>query len=516
MGRSDLQNVKSIPKKTKLSLYQKVKIKQNFVAYAFLVLPMLLLSIFTFFPLLQGIYISFLDYNIMNNPTVGGPLAFIKAFAGNLPYVHNYILSLALFFASIIILAVLIRKKFSAKVIWLSLAGLLIVNLIPLGNVVIKSLQDINYAVEEDRTISNDLVPRYIEMIQDQYGADVPITKEAVNNDETRVFVKRSTWVGTKFYRAIITNQPYVNFIKKNVWYFFLMLGWVIGLVLLRFLKNKVQRHQIQNSGDKGIQRYISILKGFIILDVAVFAIISWVQIFNSQAWSFYQALRNSLVYILVVPPIQVAAVLLAILVNQKIKGITFFRTLFYVPVITGVVIIGYCWKFIYQPNGLLDATLAILRMEPLAWLGDVRIALFSIMFVTFWRGLGYYMVLYLAGIQDISNELLEAAKIDGASGFQLITRIYIPLLRRTILVCTVLSTIAALRVFEEIYVLSGGSTGAAPMNGTQTMVYMIFDKAFGMFGLQFSYSAALAVILSIFIGLMTIVNFKLERGYDK
>lgn len=490
----------------KPDLFKKARIKQNIVAYSFLAIPLLLLTVFTFFPLFQGVYISFLDYNIMNSPTVGGPVAFIKSFTSNLRYVHNYTLSLSLIVISIVLVGALIRKKIPQKKIWLSLGGLLILNALPLGDVFQKTLQDINYAIVEDRTISNDLIPRYIEMLKDQYGNEAEIKKEIVNEDETRVYMKESTWVGIKFYRSILTNRLYIDFIKQNSWYTYLFFFLLIGFLILRILKDQ-----------RGQKRYLGLtLKGMILLDAVVLAIISWFQIFNSQSWSFYQALKNSLVYILVVPPIQIAAILLAILVNQKVKGITFFRTLYYVPVITGVVIIGYCWKFIYQPNGLLDATLALMHLEPVSWLGDSRFALYSTMFVTFWRGLGYYMVLYLAGIQDIPNELLEAAKIDGASSFQLIAKIYIPLLRRTILVCSVLSTIAALRVFEEIYVLSGGSTGAAPMNGTITMVYMIFDKAFGQFGLQFSYSAALAVILSIFIGIFTLLNFKLERRYDQ
>ncbi len=490
----------------KPDLFKKARIKGHIVAYAFLALPLLMLSVFTFFPLFQGVYISFLDYNIMNNPTVGGPVAFIKCFGNNLRYIQNYNLSLGLILLSIIFMVILIKKKVSHKIIWLSLAGLLVLNTLLLGEVFQKTFRDVNYAIVEDRTISNDLVSRYDEMLKEQYGNNVAIVKEHVNKDETRVYIKESTWVGTKFYRSIITNQSYVDFVKQNPWYTYQFFFLLLAFLIMRLLKKQRQQR-------RGID--IS-LKGLIILDAVVLAMISWVQIFNSQSWSFYQALKNSLTYILVVPPIQIASILLAILVNQKIKGITFFRTLYYVPVITGVIIIGYCWKFIYQPNGLLDATLTLMHLKPVSWLGDSRFALYSTMFVTFWRGLGYYMVLYLAGIQDISHELLEAAKIDGASTFQLITKIYIPLLRRTVLVCSVLSTIAALRVFEEIYVLSGGSTGAAPMNGTITMVYMIFDKAFGQFGLQFSHSAALAVILSLFIGIFTLLNFKLERRYDQ
>ncbi len=485
-------------------LFRKVRIRQNFIAYGFLTLPLLLLAVFTFFPLFHGIYISFLDYNIVNMPMIGGPVAFIQALAGNLGPSQK-LLALGWFIASIALVAFIIKKKAAPKIIWLSIAGLIILNLVVLGSALPPTLREINYTIEEDRTLTNDLVPRYLEMLREQYGTDVPVVQEKENDEETRVYIKQTAWVGVKHYRSILTNHEYVEFLKENSWYIYLAIFIIVGFVALSFLKK-------QKDERDGLYLTIRII---VSAGLAVFAVVSWNQIFHPQSWSFYQALKNSIKYVLVVPPIQIASILLAILINQKIKGITFFRTIYYVPVITGVVIIGYCWKFVFQINGLVDSIVRMLGMEPLSWLGDPRIALYTLMFVTFWRGLGYYMVLYLAGIQDISHELLEAAKIDGASVFQLVTRIYIPLLRRTILVCSVLSMIAALRVFEEIYVMSGGSAGSKPMNGTVTMVYEIFDRAFGQFGLQFSYSAALAVMLSAIIAAMTIFNFKLERSSD-
>ena len=483
------------------NLYSKLKLKQNLVAYGFLAIPLILLAVFTFYPLLQGIYISFMDYQVLKNPTLGGPVSFATAFFGRLNRIQP------LWPVAVPIFGVMLGipfyiKKINTKWYWMALAGLLAVIAVWNGNNITKSLGQINYAVDEDQTVTNDLVPRYLEMLKEQYGKNAPIVTEAVNPNETRVTIRRPIWCGLANYNRILPNPQFAEFVKNNPWYIALLCSIVIGFLLLNLFKQR-----------RAKERWLDVsLKTAIGLGLVLTVIISWPQIFHSQTWPFYEALKNTLKYVLVVPPIQIASILLAILVNQKIKGITFFRTLYYVPVITGVVIIGYCWKFVYQPNGLLDSTLAILNLKPLSWLGDRRYALYSIMFVTFWRGLGYYMVLYLAGLQDIPNDVMEAARIDGANLWQTITRIYLPLLRRTILVCTVLSTMAALRVFEEIYVMSAGSTGSMPMNGTVTLVYMIYDKAFGQFGLQFSYSAALAVILSVFIGIFTVLSFRLER----
>jgi putative chitobiose transport system permease protein len=132
----------------------------------------------------------------------------------------------------------------------------------------------------------------------------------------------------------------------------------------------------------------------------------------------FRVALINSLKYLLIVPPIQIASLALAILVNRQLRGIAFFRAAYYVPVITAAVVVAVAWKWIYdQQYGLLNAGLRGLGIldEPIGWLTDPRTALWAIMFVTFWRGLGFYMVVYLAGLQAIPPELEEAAAIDGA-----------------------------------------------------------------------------------------------------
>jgi putative chitobiose transport system permease protein len=217
----------------------------------------------------------------------------------------------------------------------------------------------------------------------------------------------------------------------------------------------------------------------------------------------FYTALQNIIKYLIIVPFIQFFSILIAILVNQKIPGIKFFRTLFYVPVITGSVIVSMAWKWIFNVDGLLNYTLLNLGLikEPILWLTDSHLAIYSAMFVTFWRGLGYYMVIYLAGLQNISSDVYEAAKIDGANSRQILFKITLPLLRPTMLFCFIISTLAALKVFEEIYLLTQGASG------TVTMMYLIYDYAFVRY--KFGISAAASVIFSFILLIFTMINFK-------
>ncbi|MBI2265457.1 MAG: sugar ABC transporter permease [Armatimonadetes bacterium] len=211
----------------------------------------------------------------------------------------------------------------------------------------------------------------------------------------------------------------------------------------------------------------------------------------------FYIALKNSLLYLLVVPVIQLLSIGLAMAVNRPMRLITFFRASYYVPVITSIVVVGISWKWLFRSDGLINV---LLQKTPLlhgsvGWLTDRNIALFSVMFVTLWQGLGYYMVLYLAGLQSIPAEYEEAARLDGASPFRVFAKITLPLLKPTVALCSIISCISALKVFGEIYVMTEGG----PEYSTLTLVYYIFGKAFNEF--QMGYASALAAVLAVFVG---------------
>lgn len=218
----------------------------------------------------------------------------------------------------------------------------------------------------------------------------------------------------------------------------------------------------------------------------------------------FFIALKNSFLYLLIVPVIQLAAILTAALVNRKIPGVTWFRAAYYIPVITSIVVVGIAWKWVFASDGILNFLIVkVLHLygKPVLWLTNKDLALYSVMFVTLWQGIGYYMVLYLAGLQTIPPELEEAAKIDGANRFQVFWKVTIPLLKPTIALCVIISCISALKVFGEIYVMTEGG----PEYGTLTMVYYIFSKAFMEFDM--GYAAALALVLAVFVGMISLVN---------
>ncbi|HPE68061.1 MAG TPA: sugar ABC transporter permease [Thermotogota bacterium] len=259
-----------------------------------------------------------------------------------------------------------------------------------------------------------------------------------------------------------------------------------------------------------GIFTFYPLFRG-VVLSFAKYNMINgktqWIGLKNFQELFddkyFYISLQNTFKYLVVVIPIQFFSLALSVLVNQKIPGIKFFRTMFYLPVITGAVIVSLTWKWIYAQDGLLNYILMSWHLikEPVLWLTDKNTALWAAMFVTLWRGLGYYMIIYLAGLQNIPSDLYEAASIDGATGWTRFFSITLPLMRPTILLCSVLSTMAAFQVFEEIFLLTGGA------NSTSTLAFEVYDRAFVRY--NFGESAALAIVLSLMISVFTVINFK-------
>jgi putative chitobiose transport system permease protein len=222
----------------------------------------------------------------------------------------------------------------------------------------------------------------------------------------------------------------------------------------------------------------------------------------------FWTALRNSAVYLAVVPALQLSAIVLALLVRRPLRGMTWFRVAYYVPVVTSIVVVGLMWRWLYDEEGLLNYVLLRLHVigTPIHWLSNPGIALYAVMLVTWWKGLGYYMVIYLAGLEAIPSYYDEAAALDGAGPAARLFRVTIPLLRPSILLASTISILAALRVFEEVYVMTGGG----PIFSTYTMFYYMFDQAFN--SLHLGYAAAIGVVLAAITALFSAVNFRLMR----
>ncbi|XFA72277.1 sugar ABC transporter permease [Thermosynechococcaceae cyanobacterium Okahandja] len=220
----------------------------------------------------------------------------------------------------------------------------------------------------------------------------------------------------------------------------------------------------------------------------------------------FWKTLGNTLLYLIVVVPIlAIAPLLLAILVNQPLRGIRWFRAAYYTPVIISMVVAGIAWRWLYAPNGLLNQLLQGLHLsrEGIPWLTSPKLALFSVMAVTVWKGLGYYMVIYLAGLQGISAELYEAAALDGSDGWHQHWDITLPLMRPYILLVSIISAIAATKVFEEVYVMTQGG----PLNSSKTIVYYIYENAFQR--LEINYACTMGLVLFLMIFALSLLNLK-------
>ncbi|WP_047243656.1 carbohydrate ABC transporter permease [Chromobacterium subtsugae] len=226
----------------------------------------------------------------------------------------------------------------------------------------------------------------------------------------------------------------------------------------------------------------------------------------------FLSALKNSALYLLVVPAIQLLAILLAVLVNNSLPGIKLFRAAYYLPVVTSVSVIGIIWNFMYAEDGVLNAALRWLHLinDPVGWLNDDHIALFAVMFITVWRGIGWYMVLYLAGLQAMPADLHEAAQLDGASRWQRFWRITVPLLAPTILLCSIMSMLAAVKAFEEVQILTKGG----PMQSTYTALFYAYE--FGIKSLNFGRALAASLVMSAFCIVLAWLNFRYLQPRDR
>ncbi|WP_150269532.1 carbohydrate ABC transporter permease [Paenibacillus tepidiphilus] len=226
------------------------------------------------------------------------------------------------------------------------------------------------------------------------------------------------------------------------------------------------------------------------------------------QDKNFTISLWNSLVYVLIVPVIQIVSILMAILVNSRIPGVKMFRAAYYIPVVTSMVAVALIWSWLLGHNGVVNYLLiqtGIISGQ-VSWLSSSSTALYVLMFITMWKGLGYYMMLYLAGLQGIPADLYEAGRVDGASSMKLIWHVTIPLLRPHILFCTLISIMGAVRVFDEVYILTKGGPGTS----TLTSSVYIFQKGLEQF--NFGYASALGLIVSVIIGALSVLVFRFNR----
>jgi raffinose/stachyose/melibiose transport system permease protein len=201
----------------------------------------------------------------------------------------------------------------------------------------------------------------------------------------------------------------------------------------------------------------------------------------------------------------------LALLLNQKLKGLTAYRTVIFIPVVLSFVTVGILWSWIYNPIiGMLNNFLSIFGVENIAWLGDPKYAMASVIMVDIWKWFGYHMILFLAGLQNISPEIYEAAKIDGATRRQSFFSITFPLMIPVLIINTTLATMGAFNVFDIIYVMTSGG----PYHATEVIMTYTYTQAFKFH--SFGYGAAISYFLLLIIMVITGIQLRIMRKYNQ
>ncbi len=266
--------------------------------------------------------------------------------------------------------------------------------------------------------------------------------------------------------------------------FFFLPFFQTIGLSFFNY------SHSIYSPDFAGIKNYIEILQNPV----------------------FYKVMWNTILYLVVaVPILAIFPLFLAVLINQKIRGITLYKILIYLPVIVSIVVAAIAFKWLYAQDGILNYFMQLLHLNKIGWLTDPKYAIYSVIIVTIWKGIGYYMMIYLASLMSVPKELYEACDIDGANFWQKHLTVTVPHLMPTIALVTTISSISAMKIFAEIYVMTKGG----PLDSTKTIVYYIYEKAFE--NLDLGYASAMAVILLIIVMIFSLLNiFVFERGKYK
>ncbi|MGP3691478.1 carbohydrate ABC transporter permease [Streptomyces sp. IBSNAI002] len=219
----------------------------------------------------------------------------------------------------------------------------------------------------------------------------------------------------------------------------------------------------------------------------------------------FWTGLRNSLLYMVgVVPLLVILPLLLAVLVQKYLPGIGFFRSAFYTPVVASVVVVGLIWVWMLDDRGLVNAVLGAIGVGPVAFLSDQWLLLISAMLVTVWKGLGYYMIIYMASLGNVPKELHEACAVDGAGAVRRFVTVTVPAVRSTMVLVGALASVNAFKVFSEVYLMAG--PGGGPGGADTTLVMLIKQVGTGLSG-RVGYASAISVVVFVItLGLMLLV----------
>ena len=234
---------------------------------------------------------------------------------------------------------------------------------------------------------------------------------------------------------------------------------------------------------------------------------------------NFHQSLRNTLVFTIltVVPTLAIALGMAMVLNSPRLRGRGVYRTIYFIPVVTSLVAVSYVWRWMLEPSfGIINGSLRKVGIKGPGWLADPDWAMNGVIMMTIWRDVGYYMVIFLAGLQTIPRDILEAAKVDGAGTWQRFRRVTFPLLNPSILLAGIVGVIYGLQLFTQVYVMTGSPSKppGGPLGSTTSVVLYIVQQAFRP--LEMGYASAAAILLFMLIMMVTIAQLKLvQRRFD-
>ncbi len=228
---------------------------------------------------------------------------------------------------------------------------------------------------------------------------------------------------------------------------------------------------------------------------------------------TFYRSLVNNFIFALVVVPLQsILALLLALLINQDIPGVNIFRTIYFSPVVTSMVVISVVWVFLYSQDGLINQfidTISFGNLGPYNWLNDPQSAMVAIIIMSIWQGVGFQMIIFLAGLQSIPQALYEAASIDGAGTLRKFWNVTIPQLRNTIVFVAISTTILAFRLFTQVDVMTNGG----PRNSTTTVVYHAVEQGFRRQNI--GYGSSISVVFFLIVLGIALIQQRVMRSSE-
>jgi ABC-type sugar transport system permease subunit len=231
----------------------------------------------------------------------------------------------------------------------------------------------------------------------------------------------------------------------------------------------------------------------------------NYIELFTRDKY-FIQALWNTTVFVLLGMGIgPTLGLLTAILLNQNVRFQSLFRTAYYLPVMTSLVVVSTIWVMLYNQNGLFNTVLTDLGFQPVGWLSNPQISLVSVVIASIWQGFGFETVIFLAALQSIPRELYEAAMMDGANAFQKFRYITLPSLRYVIAFVYIYGIIGSYQVFDQVFVMTSGG----PVHSTSTVVYYLFSK---FQDLRLGYASAIAYILFAILVIFSYVELRMSR----